>query len=202
MSEARVGEIAGKPEDRRVARTRAAIRSAFNALILSRGYEAISAADIAEAANVGRSTFYEHYQSKEDALAMSLAVVLQPLADACSAEAPQGPIAAAITHFWDNRQLAKVLMSGRPRWIMARQLAGLIEQRLCADPSTKATAQAALPIPLLAAQLADGQLALIEAWLSGRHGCSAPQIAAALHATSSAVVRAAVQSEGQGASGA
>jgi AcrR family transcriptional regulator len=58
--------MAKQPIDRRVARTRAMLQRAHIALILERGYEAITVDDICEAANVGRSTFYAHYTSKDD----------------------------------------------------------------------------------------------------------------------------------------
>ncbi len=43
--------------DRRVQKTRAALLLSFNDLMRSQGLDAISAADIAAHANVGRSTF-------------------------------------------------------------------------------------------------------------------------------------------------
>ena len=52
--------------DRRVARTRAMLQHAMNSLILKKGYDAITITDICGAANVGRSTFYAHYTSKDD----------------------------------------------------------------------------------------------------------------------------------------
>lgn len=52
--------------DRRVARTRALLQQAHLALILEKGYEATTVEDICRAANVGRSTFYAHYASRED----------------------------------------------------------------------------------------------------------------------------------------
>lgn len=51
--------------DRRVARTRATLHRALFSLILEKGYEAITITDICEAANVGRTTFYAHYPSKD-----------------------------------------------------------------------------------------------------------------------------------------
>src|SRR5258708_27383276 len=59
-------KMAKKPIDRRVARTRETLRHALNSLILKKGYEAITIKDICDAANVGRSTFYAHYTSKDD----------------------------------------------------------------------------------------------------------------------------------------
>jgi len=58
--------MANKPIDRRVARTRAMLQKAHISLILEKGYEAITVEDICEEANVGRSTFYAHYTSKDD----------------------------------------------------------------------------------------------------------------------------------------
>jgi AcrR family transcriptional regulator len=51
--------------DRRIARTRAGLQHALIALILRKGYDAITVADICAEANVGRSTFYLHFASKE-----------------------------------------------------------------------------------------------------------------------------------------
>jgi AcrR family transcriptional regulator len=52
--------------DRRIQRTSEMLQHALISLILKKGYEAITVSDICEAANVGRSTFYAHYTSKDD----------------------------------------------------------------------------------------------------------------------------------------
>src|SRR5712671_6852532 len=52
--------------DRRILRTRATLQHALTSLILKKGYEAITIQDICAEANVGRSTFYAHYTSKDD----------------------------------------------------------------------------------------------------------------------------------------
>jgi AcrR family transcriptional regulator len=58
--------MAKKVLDRRILRTKAMLQQALNSLIPKKGYEAITIKDICEAANVGRSTFYAHYTSKDD----------------------------------------------------------------------------------------------------------------------------------------
>lgn len=58
--------------DRRIARTRTALYDALVALIRERDYAAIRVEDIVERANVGRSTFYAHFKSRDDLLARSL----------------------------------------------------------------------------------------------------------------------------------
>ncbi|WP_306051512.1 TetR/AcrR family transcriptional regulator [Oceaniradius stylonematis] len=56
--------------DRRVARTRMALKHALLTLIMRKGYDTITVEDICAEANVGRSTFYLHFASK-DALKLS-----------------------------------------------------------------------------------------------------------------------------------
>ena len=58
--------------DRRIARTRTALYDAIVALIRERDYDAIRVEDILDRANVGRSTFYTHFKSKDELLARSL----------------------------------------------------------------------------------------------------------------------------------
>ena len=52
--------------DRRISRTKTALQHGLISLILKKDYEAITIQDICDAANVGRSTFYAHYTSKDD----------------------------------------------------------------------------------------------------------------------------------------
>jgi AcrR family transcriptional regulator len=52
-------------DDRRVKRTRKTLQDALIALILEKGYEAITVQDVIDRADVGRSTFYAHFVDKE-----------------------------------------------------------------------------------------------------------------------------------------
>jgi len=72
-SEKETGSMVEKREvDRRVQRTRQVLSSALFALIVEKGYEAVTVQDITDHANVGRATFYLHYHDKEALLAESL----------------------------------------------------------------------------------------------------------------------------------
>ena len=52
--------------DRRAQRTRELLQKALIELIAERGYDAITIQDIVDCANVGRTTFYQHYNSKDN----------------------------------------------------------------------------------------------------------------------------------------
>ena len=52
-------------QDRRITKTRKAIYSAFLQLLNQKDYETITVQEIIDLADVGRSTFYSHYESKE-----------------------------------------------------------------------------------------------------------------------------------------
>lgn len=54
--------------DRRVQRTRKLLWDALVDLILRKGYENVTIKDIIDEANIGRSTFYAHYENKEQLL--------------------------------------------------------------------------------------------------------------------------------------
>ncbi len=58
-----------KREDRRVIRTKKAIRTAFAELIAEKEYNDITVTDIAQRADINRKTFYNYYHNTEDLLA-------------------------------------------------------------------------------------------------------------------------------------
>lgn len=57
-----------KKPDRRKQRTRQLLRDSLIALILEKGYDAVTVQDITDRANLGRATFYLHYKDKDELL--------------------------------------------------------------------------------------------------------------------------------------
>jgi len=54
--------------DRRVERTQQFLREALVSLIREKGFETLTVQDIIDRANVGRATFYSHFDNKDDLL--------------------------------------------------------------------------------------------------------------------------------------
>jgi AcrR family transcriptional regulator len=58
--------------DRRLLRTRQSLRNALLALLPEKTWDELTVQDICDRANVGRSTFYMHFQNKEELLSAGL----------------------------------------------------------------------------------------------------------------------------------
>jgi len=68
-----------KKADRRVERTQQLLREALLSLIREKGFEALTVQEIIDRANVGRATFYTHFDNKEDLLVSGLDRLLESL---------------------------------------------------------------------------------------------------------------------------
>lgn len=164
-----------KRSDRRTLRTRRAIQSAFNTLVMTQEFDSIRIPDILNAADVARSTFYQHFTSKDDLLCAVMAPILQPLARAGSQADPSPHLLHVAEHIWENRRLGRAIFVGSTRAAIVRHLAREIEPALQqANPAT------GLPIAYIASVLAQWEIASLEEWLSGRHRCDARSWALAL----------------------
>src|SRR4051812_34320371 len=160
-------------KDRRTARTRQAIVSAFVTLVGERRYEAIRVGDIVEQADVGRSTFYDHFTGKDDLLRQSVDWLLRILAEAAVPGGDEARLAFAVGHFWENRRLARAVLAPPLGASVRRHLEAAIEERLGGDLDMKRARSV---------QIAGAQLALLEAWTRGEITASEELIADRLRA--------------------
>lgn len=122
--------------DRRARRTRQTLHETLMRLTVERGYDGLSVADIAAAADVGRSTFYAHFTDKDDLLrsaAGSLRNALIQEHAAAGLDGNTGPDRVlGFSHFMtahmaEQRILFRALMRGRAGPI----LLDLIRHALC-----------------------------------------------------------------------
>jgi AcrR family transcriptional regulator len=182
---------------RQVRRTQQALLRSFAHLILERGYEALTVRDIIAHADVGRSTFYEHFDNKEQLLRLSMMPLLRVLADAVDEGGSLEALRAVLAHFWKSRRVARGMFGSGTRPIVQAFLAELIEERLATR--TRGAEPPLLPLPLIASTLAEGELGLLYGWLTSRTPCDSDLIARALCAGTSAAAQALMGEHGRGA---
>jgi AcrR family transcriptional regulator len=189
--------------DRRVRRTREVLQKALFDLIHERGYDAITIQDIVDRANVGRTTFYLHYSSKDD-LFMSCheAIVSEfhlgphhPLSrDALlSSEAPAG-IASAYRHLADVRTVLHPIFQGKDSQLILRRMREWSAQEI--EASLRAAfggAQSTIPLDVLANYLAGARIALVQWWLKRRQSHTPEDLAQSFHRLQRAAIRAAFE---------
>lgn len=79
-------------------------------------YEAITVQDIIDRADVGRSTFYAHYQDKEDLVNSNLQEILDDLSRSLAENGPENqrllPTLALFRHVQENRYLFEAMSGG------------------------------------------------------------------------------------------
>ena len=160
-------EIVAQP-DRRARRSRAAILAAFVRLLGERRWEAIRIEDIAEAADVARSTFYQHFASKEALLLASMEPMLEVLTNA-SNPTQRDRLDQLMLHYWSNRPLARAIFCGPRASVIERAL----RDRLA--PGGSGNDQI-----IAATRISAARMALIAAWVRGDFSASAPKLADAV----------------------
>lgn len=114
-----------KQTDRRTNRTRRQLREALLALILQKGYDTLTIADITRYADLGRTTFYLHYKDKEDLLLESIDTIADDLKAQMGlvennpgaaveplALAPGSAIEQVFRHSAENATLYRVILNG------------------------------------------------------------------------------------------
>jgi AcrR family transcriptional regulator len=188
--------------DRRVQRTRDLLQKALIELMRERAFEAVTIQDIVDRANVGRTTFYLHYGSKDDLLMSCHEVMvselhfgpLYPLSREAllAPEAPPGMI-SAFRHLYHAGGLLDSIFQGKESLLILRRLrdwnADAIEASLhaafAADTST-------IPFNVLATYLAGAQLGLLQWWLEKPRTHTPETIAQTFHRLQRAALREAL----------
>lgn len=104
-----------KKLDRRVARTRRALRAALVELALEKGYEKISIKDLTERADIGYATFFRHYKSKNELLTHYLRSILLDIEHQLSPEMTHYDSALLLFDILDKQRDACLIGLSLPR---------------------------------------------------------------------------------------
>jgi AcrR family transcriptional regulator len=186
--------------DRRVQRTRQLLQQAMIELVSEKGYDAVTVRDITDRANLGRTTFYAHYESKEDLLLSGhQASVFKTAFDAVTLEAMLAvdvPI-EQVTFFEqisEARQMYHVVIQGEGSYMILRgireQLARNLESKLRRAFKEK---DGIIPFSMLCHYIAGAQISMMSWWLEDQSQFSPAQMAQAFHRLRRASLRDALQ---------
>ncbi|WP_367826655.1 TetR/AcrR family transcriptional regulator [Streptomyces sp. LMG1-1-1.1] len=176
--------------DRRVRRTRAALRQALVELVLDKGFHTVTVEEITERADVGRATFYAHYRDKEDLLVGIVRDLaedrerLLPAVRQAHAEGFTGlPVKYIFEHAEQERPVYQVILRGEGDGRALREFTDLIRTHAEAAFRARAEQLAVTPrIPLdIVARAWTGELiGLLTWWVENDTGYGAAEITAHL----------------------
>jgi AcrR family transcriptional regulator len=182
---------AEKP-DRRIQRTRELLHKAILELIAEKGYNAVKIQDITERANIGRTTFYAHFNSKEELFASAHVAEMARPFQFEELLTPE-PSAWLITQFEiaaQNRALFLELRQGIEMTHLQRDasqyVAAMLEETLrahiVATPET-------LPLEMVAGYLVNSHFGFVLWWLESGADYTPLQMARAYQQMRRAVLR-------------
>ncbi len=125
--------------DRRVQRTRRALRDALVALILERGWERFTVQDVCDRADVGRSTFYTHFADKEELVGGGLEDLGRALRAQLAASGRTGPLGFSrglIEHAHEQRRLFLAIVGKKSGHVVQRRFRELVLELVREDLAT------------------------------------------------------------------
>jgi AcrR family transcriptional regulator len=185
--------------DRRVQRTRELLQKALISLVRECGYDATTIQDIVDRANVGRTTFYLHFGSKDELLMSCHEIIVSEFQfgpharlsqeELLSPEAPPGMI-LAYRHLEEARALLSPIFQGKDGLLVLRRIRDWSGQEIEASlRAAFAEAESTIPLDVLANSLAGAQLSLMYWWLQMRQPHTAETLAQTFHRLQRAAIR-------------
>jgi AcrR family transcriptional regulator len=178
--------------DRRVTRTRHALREALLSLMGEQDYNAITVEEITARADLGRTTFYLHYRDKEDLLLEELADLVHALTQQIakisisqwqSEKLPQPPILMIFQHVAANEKMYRLILDGEGMLQVTERLCSIFEDAAIRFSQTEGDVQKLLlkskvSMNFLASYFAGALLTTTGWWLKQGASYSPEEIAA------------------------
>ena len=157
--------------DRRSQRTHKLLNDALLILLSEKRYELITVEDIIRRADVGRSTFYAHYQDKEDLLISNfehmLDMMSQQLNHAATGDQRLLPALELFQHVQSHQHLYKAIVGGRGLESISKQGQAYFSRSIAQQLKTVTadSRTAIVPAALMADYVASSFLTLLKWWL-------------------------------------
>jgi len=172
--------------DRRVRRTRRALREAMQNLMAEKGYDQVTIEELTERADIGRTTFYLHYGAKQDLLLEQFDELLDQLVGQITdiplsswsqqgqvlpaEDHPGRPISMIFEHAAANEELYRIVLQGegvdqaseRLQTMMTNAVNAYLHRKLD-DESEKMTLD--FPVDFFGNYFAGALLGVIKWWL-------------------------------------
>jgi len=168
--------IPGDSDDARAVRTRDALASALISLMDGRDYDGISVQHICDRAQVGRSTFYAHFQDKDEMYIRHVVVFARMLGEKLGFErgAYRFPVAQVFDHVRQMRPMMESLKkANKADFVMKIWQNNLAEVFVRRVIETRQGTAAEVHVEILAQQLAGTLITLMTWWLDQHHPHSA-----------------------------
>ncbi len=164
--------------DRRAQRSRELLTTALTELLQEERYDLISVRDIITRAKVSRSTFYLHFQDKDDLLASSFTIVLSQLYHQppdTQLDLRLLPALEMFRHVQSHRALYESVVGGRGLDVLFKAGRDYWGKTLEATISAQ---NATVPAPVLITYVTGAFLNLLKWWLDNRLPYPAERMAA------------------------
>jgi AcrR family transcriptional regulator len=182
--------------DKRVQRTRNLLKRALMQLVDEKGYDGVTIQDIVERANLGRTTFYLHYDNKDDLLLdhhfdFASALILRPLSyDELMASTPPPELEEFLQGLWDDKAIYLTITRAKDTELIMRgirqQMINNLTNSLKAAFAGKTSV---FPVDILANYIVGAYLSLIDWWLTNRTDHTAKTVAVMLHQLQRAAIK-------------
>lgn len=180
-------------QDARAEKTRRALLTSLRGLVAERRYDEFDVGDIVDQAEVGRSTFYDHYRGKDDMILATMSGMLDTMAGVAAERDDTPQLEWVLRHFLENKKFALHCFSPNSGLPLAprvtRELAKRIEAHLRVRQAGRG-AVSALPIAWIAAQIAEAQFVLVRAWLADDSACDSMALARGMRAVAQGTIGA------------
>jgi len=183
--------------DRRSLRTRQMLMAAMVELMRQKRYDSITVQEIADQANIGRSTFYAHFTDKDDLLVDGVHRMLASLDTGAPEPINRGqgrlyPTLALFDHIGAQSDLYRVMARGRALTLflaaLQDRLATVFTDRLAAR--VVAGDSPAVPPPLLAAMVASMLITTLRSWIEDGAATPAEAVDRMFHTAAGPAIRA------------